>query len=743
MKQSLKITVAKSAGFCSGVRRAFEIATSAASKHGKAFTLGELVHNDDAVRILRERGCYAIESLSDTTLSPDGVVVIRSHGVGRAVYDELKTSRRVFYDATCPYVKRIHDIVSEHSGNPHTHIVIIGDGQHPEVQGIIGHITGEYSVVSSLDELELLISDFMAKKIGKSLIFVSQTTFDKEKWNLCIEFLKKRLTSLFIRDTIKERGLIYQLEYCHEKCVQQMNQANTCICLHIVYNTICSATVKRQDEARALSKQMAEQNGIMLVIGCKKSSNSVKLNRICAENCDNTFFIENAQELADAQRLIGVKRQNVALNSTSVTRVNRPTGYANYTASPLQIAITAGASVPVKIIEEVHVKMNEKTMEIKNENAEMDYSEPGFDFEAELNKSFPQKLYHGKRVTATVVSVHPNEVVVDVGAKQSGYIPADEIGGELGASIEETVKPGDLIDCIVTKVNDAEGFVMLSRKSVVSEAGFQKLSDALNADEILEGYVQSIVNSGVIVLCEGARIFVPASQSGVPRSGKLESLHKKTVKFKMLEADPNRRKLVGSIRAASRFENDKAKKKFWEEVEIGKSYTGEVKSIESYGVFVDLGGVDGMVHLTELSWKRIKHPSEVISLGDVLKVVIKDFDLEKRRVSLSAKDPNENPWIKFMADYPVGSTAKATIVNIATFGAFAQISPGVDGLIHISQISKERVKSVSEALKLGQEVDVKILEADESKNRVSISIRALMEEAEAEAATNAEVAIAE
>jgi len=431
----------------------------------------------------------------------------------------------------------------------------------------------------------------------------------------------------------------------------------------------------------------------MIVIGSRKSSNSVKLYEICKENCRRTFFTENAKTLP---------RLNLKGDKTTT------------------VGVVAGASVPSEIIKEVH-----KTI-MNEENKILDSTDSDFDFMAEVEKTF-QKLYTGKRVKACVMSVRSNEVVVDLGVKQSGYIPADEIGGEPGDTPEMLVKVGDIIECVVTKVNDAEGIVYLSKKQIDQAMGYDKLAQAHKDDAALDGYVASVVNSGVIVTYEGQRVFVPASQSGVPKTGKLEELLKKTVKFKVIEINEQRKRLVGSIKAASRMENDAVKVKFWSEIEIGKKYTGEVKSIESYGVFVDLGGVDGMVHLSELTWKRVKHPKEIVEIGQALEVAVKSFDTEKRRVSLTAKDPDDNPWTKFLTDYAVGDTANVTIVNITPFGAFAQITQGIDGLIHISQISNDRIKTVNQVLEVGQKIDAQITEIDAEKERVSISIKALLE----------------
>ena len=645
LNNGCKITVAENAGFCSGVKRAIRIATDAAEKHGKAFTGGRLVHNDDAIRILENNNVFAVEDIDECP--KDAVLIIRSHGVGKDVYAKL--TERVYYDATCPFVKKIHEIVSDKNV-----VIIAGDKTHPEVKGIAGHINGEFFIVNSAAELTSLLT------INKELrhnapIFVAQTTFNEYKWQDCIEIIKKHCTNAKI------------------------------------FDTICNATVTRQNQARELSQIV----DAMVVIGSEQSSNSVKLYEICKEHCKNTFFIQNASEL------------RTTANETGQTRL---TG---------NIGITAGASVPAEIIKEVHIIMS---MELKGVG-ELDINETvangDFDFMAEVEKTF-QKIHTGKRVKAYVMSINSNEIVVDLGVKQSGYIPADEVG-------DAPIALGDEIECIVTKVNDAEGFVYLSKKRIDSALGFEKLAAAYESGEVLEGKVDAVVNGGVIVVYEGSRIFIPASQSSVPKTGNLDVLLKQTVKFKIIEINEQRKRLVGSIKAASRLENDAVREKFWAEIEIGKRFTGEIKSMESYGVFVDLGGVDGMVHLSELTWERVRHPKEVVSIGETLNVVVKDFDPEKRRVSLSAKDPDGNPWTKFIEEYSEGMTVKAVVMNITPFGAFARIVPGIDGLIHISQITNARINNVHEALKTGQEVEAQITEINSDQERVSLSMKALLE----------------
>lgn len=645
-----KITVAESAGFCFGVKRAIKITEDAAERLGRVCTLGPLIHNNDVIADLKKKGVTAVSDCSKA----EGAIIIRSHGVPKRVYDEISEAGLDLIDATCPFVEKIHKIAEEYSED--ADVLVAGDFSHPEVVGIMGFVKGRVRAVNSLDELNALIEK--EKNFGENkLIMVAQTTFDLCKWAELQKNVKKHYTNVKI------------------------------------FDTICSATAIRQEEAERLSKEC----NLMIVVGGLHSSNSKKLADICSANCP-TFFVENAEEL-DRDKLLSLLSSN----------------------NDVKIGITAGASTPAYIIKEVHRIMSEI---IKDEAMDAE-------FMAALDQMERVRVYTGNRVKATVVAVNKTEAVVDIGTKHSGYIPAEELSANPNLTPEEVVKVGDVIDCIVTKINDADGYVYLSKKQVDAQAGMEKIIKAKEENATVKGVVSAVVKGGVIVTSEdGARVFVPASQSGVSRAGKLEDILKKEVEFKVIEVNEGRGRVVGSIKAAEREVTDAIKAKFWEELEVGKQFTGEVKSMESYGVFVDLGGVDGMVHSTELTWNRIKHPKEVVSIGDKLDVYVKSFDPEKKRVSLSAKRPEDNPWTKFLSEYKEGDVAKVQIVSITPFGAFAQIVPGVDGLIHISQIALERVTNVAQVLSVGQEVEAKITEIDEEKSRVSLSIKELLTPAE-------------
>lgn len=354
-------------------------------------------------------------------------------------------------------------------------------------------------------------------------------------------------------------------------------------------------------------------------------------------------------------------------------------------------------------------------------------------FEEMLEQSF-KTIYNREKVTAVVTGLAPNEISVDIGTKHAGYVPLAELTDDPNAKVEDLVKVGDELELLVVRVNDVEGTVMLSKKRLDAIAGFEKVMNAVDTSEILEGTVVEVIKGGVLALTNGVKVFIPASQATMSRNDSLEDLLKKKVEFKILEVNRQRKRAVGSIRAVLREQRKELEEKFWQSVEVGQKFTGMVKSLTSYGAFVNLGGVDGMVHISELSWNRIKHPSEVVNVGDTVDVYIKDIDSENKKISLGYKKSEDNPWEIMKKDYDVGTVCNVKVVSMTPFGAFAQIIPGVDGLIHISQISNERINKPSDVLEIGQEVQVKITELDTEKKRVSLSIRALLEASDEESA---------
>lgn len=641
-----KVTVARSAGFCFGVDRAVKMVYGELEKGTRVATLGPIIHNQDVVDDMTAKGARIISSVDE--LEEGETVVIRSHGVDREVYRQIEAKGNRMLDATCPFVSRIHHIVSEKTKEGYF-ILIAGDKDHPEVQGIVGHCDQNYLVFK--DNVEL--SDFFEnsyKKFGKKLAFVEQTTYNIVVWEKCLNVIPKNDPDIFIADTI------------------------------------CSATDARQSDAAELAKS----SDIMIVVGGRHSSNTVKLYEVCSRYC-KTYHIENSDELH-------------SLNLPDAER----------------IGITAGASTPAYIIKEVQTKMTE------NENLTANMDED-IDFAQALDESF-KKIHTGEKVKGTVVAVNNTEAIVDLGTKHTGYVALDDLTDDSTKKPSDIVSVGDEIDLIVIKVNDAEGTVALSKRKVDEQAGYENILKAKEEGTVLEGVVQHVVNKGVTLTVQGVRVFIPASLTGLPRGAELEQLLKQKVEFIVIEVTEGRKRAVGSIKAVQNAKKAEAQAKFWETAKVGDVFTGKVKSLTSFGAFVDLGGIDGMVHISELSWKRIKHPSEVVSVGDTLEVYIKDLDREANRISLGFKKAEDNPWEIFKANYKVGDVVKATIVSITNFGAFAQIIDGVDGLIHISQIADRKVENVKDVLSVGDVVDVKIIDIDTESKRISISIRALLED---------------
>lgn len=649
----MKIILAKSAGFCFGVNRAVTIVNNLLEEDKKVTTLGPIIHNPHMVAELAERGVEIADTPNDLS-SMDRTLVIRSHGVPQSVIDEIEQKGISYENATCPFVSKIHQIVKDNSREGKV-ILIAGDENHPEVQGIVGHCEGEHYIFKNYEDLGKLL-----KKLENieniSICVVAQTTYDVKEWKNCLKLLKKVYTNAKI------------------------------------FDTICSATSIRQSEA----EELASISDIMVVIGGRQSSNTAKLFSVCKSNCERTYLIESAAELDD-----------IALIDADI------------------IGITAGASTPARIIKEVFNTMTENIE--KTENTAENF--------AELLEESLKNFNTDEKVHGVVVGIAPNEVYVDVGRKQAGFIPLAELSNDPNAKAEDLVKIGDELDLLIMRTNDQEGTIMLSKKRLDAIKGWDEIIKANEEDTPVTGFVTDVVKGGVIAVANGVRVFIPASQATATRGEPLENLLKKEVSFKIIEVNKGRRRAVGSIRAILKEERQKLADKFWETAEIGKKYTGTVKSLTSYGAFVDIGGIDGMIHISELSWGRIKHPSEVVKVGDTVEVYIKDLDREKGKISLGYKNTEDNPWEILKRDYPEGTVTEATIVGMTDFGAFANILPGIDGLIHISQISTERIEKPQDVLKIGDKVTVKITKIDFDKKRISLSIRELLEDQKSEEAT--------
>ncbi len=642
----VKITLAKTAGFCFGVNRAVSMLYDLIDKGENICTLGPIIHNPQVINDLSNKGVNILDDVKSA--SKDKKIVIRTHGVEKEVLNYCENNNLNYFDATCPFVKKIHKIVAKNS-SIETPVLIAGDENHPEVVGIKSYCNGECYIFNSANELDKIFENHNFD-YKKPFIVVSQTTFSTKEW---------------------------------KKCVKKINLLYTNA---IIFDTICSATEERQAEALLLSKK----NDAMIIIGGRTSSNTAKLKAVCEPNCP-TYLIETAKELLD-----------IAFCDVQ------------------SIGVTAGASTPDSIIKEVLKTMSE----ILNTNTNNMEETAGFEQMLEESLS---SMSSDQNVVGTVVGFTATEIQVEIaGRKHTGYVSFDEYSDDPSADPKAELKVGDEIKLRIMKTNDVEGTIKLSKRLYDRGA----IWESIEADDTIHtGVVTGIVgdNKGVFVQDGAIKVFIPASLAKMRKNDSLEDLIKTTVEYKIIEVNKMRRKVVGSIREVAVAKKAEVENAFWANVAVGNVYTGTVRSLTSYGAFVDLGGVDGMVHISELSWQRIKHPSEVVKVGDTVEVYVKDLDTENKKISLGYKKVEDNPWEILKRDYPVDSEVDCKIVSLTSFGAFAQIIPGVDGLVHISQIAHKHIGTPAEVLKVGDVVKAKIMEIDFDKKRVSLSIKALLE----------------
>jgi len=668
------ITVSKSAGFCFGVKCAVEMAKSYAetSNNGElrqVYTYGKIIHNDYVVDGLKRQNVVPIEDIEN--LPSNSIVIIRAHGISPIERKTLQELGNEIVDATCPYVAKIHKIASDDYAKGRQ-IVIVGDAEHPEVKGINGCCDNSAWIVGAdlleygaegtiLSQLTLTAPLPKEPSVDLPLSIIAQTTIRQDLYEKVVKILKKRFTNIEI------------------------------------YDTICNATIERQRD----SAELAKNSDVCLVIGGRDSSNTTKLFEVCKDECENTFKIEGSNVSDELKKI----KNYIKINTNT------------------KVGVTAGASTPAEIIEEV-VKVME-----------------------EMNKSFEEALEEtlkpltmGDIVKGMVIGITPTEVQVDLGVKSDGIIPIGELSDDPNYKIEDDIKIGQEVEVFVFRVSDVEGVIGLSRKKIDSIKGFKEVEAALETKEILKGRVVEIVNGGVIVLCKGAQVFIPASQAADRYIEDLGILLNEEVSFRVIDIAIRRgkKRILGSIRAVAREVREAANDAFWGSAEVGQKFSGKVKTIMDFGAFVDIGGIDGLVHVSELSWQKVKHPSDVLSVGDVVEVYIKLLDKEKSKISLGYKKMEDNPWVIAANKIAVGDTITCKVVRIVPFGAFAEIMPHVDGLIHISQISWQHIAKPSDELSIGQEVEAKVLSINTETRQISLSIKELLDQPVMEAPVAAE-----
>ena len=593
----MKVIKAKTAGFCFGVKRAVDtVYEQADTCGGPIYTYGPIIHNEEVVKDLESRGVSVIRSEEELESITEGTVIIRSHGVEKRICDKLLGKGLRIVDATCPFVKKIHNIVEKESAEG-KYILIIGNPDHPEVIGIRGWAGSNVSVIQNADDIEKV--DFSK---NKKICVVSQTTFNYNKFQDLVEIIKKKS---------------YDIS---------------------VLNTICNATKERQTEARSI----AESVDAMIVIGDKHSSNTQKLYEICRNACNNTYYIQTLDDL-DLNQLGSVET----------------------------VGITAGASTPNNIIEEV-----------QNNVTKSEYSnDPSVDL-------------------TTVVSV------------------------------------GDTMTVKVLKVNDGEGQVLLTYKRLAAEKGNERLREAYENKEVLKATVTQILGGGICATVDEVRVFIPASLVSDSYEKDLSKYEGQEIEFVISEFNPRRNRVIGDRRQLLVAERAEKQKELFEKLQVGDRIDGVVKNVTDFGAFVDLGGVDGLLHISEMSWGRVDNPKKLFHVGDQLTVLVKD--IHDTKIALSLKFPETNPWANAAEDFAVGKVITGKVARMTDFGAFVELAPGVDALLHVSQISRTHVDKPSDVLKIGQEITAKIVDLNEDEKKISLSMKVLEpehteEEAPAEA----------
>ena len=631
----MKINIAKSAGFCFGVKRAVDTVYKESSKKN-VYTFGPIIHNDEVVADLERQGVHVINDSEDFKSLSEGTIIIRSHGVSKAIYDEILNAGLDLVDATCPFVRKIHKIVERESGDGRV-IIIIGNNHHPEVEGIMGWCHTHPIVIENREQAEGIELDADTK-----ISIVSQTTFNYNKFQDLVEI-------------ISEKG--YDIN---------------------VFNTICNATEERQTEVRELAKK----SDAMIVIGGRHSSNTQKLFEISKKECSNTFYIQTKNDL----------------NMEDFSNIG-------------MLGITAGASTPNNIIKEVHESMAEMS------------------FDQMLEESF-KTIRNGEVVEGVVIGVKPDEIILNIGYKSDGIITRNEYTNEANVDLTTVVSVGDTMEAKVLKVNDGEGQVLLTYKRLAAEKGSKRLEEAFNNQEVLTAKVTQVLSGGLSVVVDEARVFIPASLVSDTYEKDLSKYEGQEISFVITEFNPRKRRIIGDRKQLLVAEKAEKQKELMERIHVGDVVEGTVKNVTDFGAFIDLGGADGLLHISEMSWGRVENPKKVFKVGDTVKVFIKDINESK--IALSMKFEDENPWNNAAEKYAVGNVVTGVVARMTDFGAFVELAPGVDALLHVSQISKEHVEKPSDVLKVGQKVEAKVVDFNEEDKKISLSMKALLPEEEAD-----------
>lgn len=640
----MEVILAKTAGFCFGVKRAVDTVYEQTGK-GNVYTYGPIIHNEEVVKDLESKGVGIIDNEEELQALDEGTVVIRSHGVDRHIYYIINEKKLELVDATCPFVKKIHNIVDKDSREG-KQIVIIGSKKHPEVQGICGWCNNKPIVLESVEDAQNYTNE-----TGADISIVSQTTFNHNNFNKIVEIFEKKGYNVS------------------------------------VYNTICNATAQRQKEAADIAAQV----DAMIVIGGKNSSNTQKLYDISKKECANTYYIQTLDDL----------------DLATVKSVDR-------------VGITAGASTPHHIIKEVHGSMADE-------------------FGKMLEDSFAEdnRISPGKIVKGTVIDVKEDEVILNINYKADGIITKSEYTNDPNVVLTEKVHVDDVIEAKVIKTNDGDGQVLLSVKRVAAEKANEELEAAFNNEEVLKGVVTQVVDGGLGVTVGEARVFIPASLVSDTYEKDLTKYKDQEIEFKLTEFNPRKRRIIGNRKVLIEAEKKAAKEALFARINVGDTVEGAVKNVTDFGAFIDLGGADGLLHISEMSWGRVDNPKKLFKVGDQVKAFIKDIQGEK--IALSLKFEDSNPWLTADEKYAIGNVVTGRVARMTDFGAFVELEPGVDALLHVSQISRERIEKPASVLSVGQEVEVKVVDFKPEEKKISLSMKALLPEVDEDFADDAYV----
>ena len=633
----MKIIRAKHSGFCFGVKRAIQKTLESIENNennsGNIFTCGQLIHNASVTDELARKGVNIIPSPDEAGIND--TIIVRSHGEPKAFYKAAEKNGVKIVDATCPFVSKIHQLVSD-AHNQGKNIIIVGDKNHPEVIGINGWCDDTACIFNSSKDAETFNKD--------SAFLVSQTTLKKETLEEVIAALTKE-------------GVILEVQ-----------------------NTICNATHQRQKSAADL----AEKVDAMIVIGGRNSSNTQKLYEICKKKQNNCFFIEDIGDLP----LKELEKYNT-------------------------MGIAAGASTPERVIKEVISTMSEN---ITNENISM------ADIMDEIDASLALPRT-GAIITGKVDQVNENDIIINMGCKKDGILTSNEVSLEEGQTLSDLFKVGDEVTAKVIKTDDNDGGILLSKKRLEVNEHWNEINEALENKTTIDVKVVRPVKGGVIAAYKEVSGFIPLSQLSNKFVESADEFIGQVLSVKVTRVDQRRNRAVFSHKAILVEERQKQIDEIWETLNINDIVEGTVMRFTDYGAFIDLGGIDGLLHISEISWGKLKHPSEVLEIGQTVNVRILSMNKEKGKISLGLKQTTPEPWSVIEDNYSVGQIVAGKVVQLKEYGAFVELEPGLDGLVHISEVANKRVANINEELTIGQEVKAKILDIDTERKRISLSIK--------------------